>query len=81
MTGSYPACTPSTSLVQHLTNLAAFARSLSLATPDDVTAPVEAALSEITLGALVERMAQGMGRDGSPTAGADVEDAGDLDLF
>jgi hypothetical protein len=68
-------------LAQHLTNLSAFARGLSLAVPDEVTAPVDAALSEVTLGALVERMAAGMGRDELETADADVEDAGDLDLF
>jgi hypothetical protein len=68
-------------LAQHLTNLSAFARGLSLAVPEEVTAPVEAALSEVTLGALVERMAAGLGRDSLETAEADAEDPGDLDLF
>lgn len=68
-------------LAQHLTNLSAFARGLSLAVPGDVTAPVDAALSEVTLGALVERMAAGMGREELETPEPDVEDAGDLDLF
>lgn len=68
-------------LAQHLTNLSAFARGLSLAVPGDVTASVEAALSEVTLGALVERMAAGMGRDEALTDDADEADSGDLDLF
>lgn len=68
-------------LAQHLTSLSAFARGLSLVVPEDVTAPVEAALSEVTLGALVERMAAGLGRDDASDAEADDADPGDLDLF
>jgi hypothetical protein len=70
-------------LAQHLTNLSAFARGLSLAVPGDVTAPVEAALSEVTLGALVDRMAAGMGRDEALLGNVEApdEDPGDLDLF
>lgn len=67
-------------LAQHLTSLSAFARGMSLVTPETVAAPVDAALSEITLGALAERMRAGLGgtRDDEPDAG---QDAGDLDLF
>ena len=68
-------------LAQHLTSLSAFARGLSLVVPEDVTAPVEAALSDVTLGALVERMAAGLGRDDALEADADDADPGDLDLF
>lgn len=69
-------------LAQHLTSLSAFARGLSLAVPADAVAPVEAALSEVTLGALVERMAIGLGRDeDQDDDDADTADAGDLDLF
>lgn len=66
-------------LAQHLTSLSAFARGMSLVTPEGVSAPVEGALSEITLGALAERMRSGLGgADDELDAG---EDAGDLDLF
>lgn len=65
-------------LAQHLTSLSAFARGLSLAVPEDVTAPIGGALSEVTLGALVERMTAGLGGDSDE---ADTADAGDLDLF
>jgi len=68
-------------LAQHLTSLSAFARGLSLVVPEDVTAPVEAALSEVTLGALVERMAAGLGRDDAFDTDANDADPGDLDLF
>jgi hypothetical protein len=65
-------------LAQHLTSLSAFARGLSLTVPDDVSAPVDSALAEITLGALAERMTAGLG-------GADDDEttaeSGDLDLF
>ena len=65
-------------LAQHLTSLSAFVRGLSLVVPEEVAAPVEAALSEITLGALVERLTVALGGED-----ADVDDAdpGDLDLF
>ena len=66
-------------LAQHLTSLSAFARGMSLVTPEEVSAPVDAALSEITLGALAERMRTGLGgAENELDAG---EDAGDLDLF
>lgn len=67
-------------LAQHLTSLSTFARNVSLAIPEHVTAPVGEALSEVTLGALVERMTAGLG--GEPAlAAAEEADAGDLDLF
>lgn len=65
-------------LAQHLTSLSAFARGLSLVVPEDVTAPVGEALSDVTLGALVERMTTGLGGDLDEVEAAD---AGDLDLF
>jgi hypothetical protein len=65
-------------LAQHLTCLSAFTRGLSLAVPEGVTAPVLAAMSEVTLGALAERMTAGLG--GTDAASDDVE-AGDLDMF
>lgn len=67
-------------LAQHLTSLSAFARGMSLVTPEEVSAPVDAALSEISLGALAERMRAGLGgsHDDEVDAG---QDAGDLDLF
>jgi hypothetical protein len=68
-------------LAQHLTSLSAFARGLSLVVPEGVTAPVEAALSEVTLGALVERMSAGLGRDDAFESDGDDADPGDLDLF
>lgn len=64
-------------LSQHLTGLSAFTRSLSLSVPDAVTAPVASALSEITLGALAERIVAGLGGDD----GGEPADSGDLDLF
>jgi len=66
-------------LAQHLTSLSAFARSMSEVVPADCTAPVGDAISEITLGALAERMVVGLGGDDS---GDDpVADDGDVDLF
>ena len=67
-------------LAQHLTSLAAFARGMSLAVPEEVAAPVAHALADVTLGALVERMALGLGGSRSDDDGDD-SDAGDLDLF
>jgi len=67
-------------LSQHLTSLSAFARGMSLVIPTEVTAPVGSALSEITLGALAERMVAGLGGDHDDEA-AEAPDAGDLDLF
>lgn len=66
-------------LAQHLTGLSAFARTLSLATPDTMTVPVDQALAEITLGALAERITAGLG-GADEEAGADHDD-GDVDLF
>jgi hypothetical protein len=66
-------------LAQHLTSLSAFARRMSLAIPEGVTAPVAGALSDVTLGALVERMTVGLG--GSEGADDGDADAGDVDLF
>lgn len=66
-------------LAQHLTSLSAFARGMSLAIPEDITAPVGGALADVTLGALVERMTVGLG--GNDDEDGDDSDAGDLDLF
>jgi len=66
-------------LAQHLTSLSAFARGMSVAIPEEVTAPVAGALADVTLGALVERMTVGLG--GNDDDGGDESDAGDLDLF
>ena len=66
-------------LAQHLTSLSAFARTMSLAAPDEMKLSVDTALSEITLGALAERMRAGLG--GADDGDADGQDAGDLDLF
>ena len=65
-------------LAQHLTSLSAFARGLSLDVPQELTVPVVGAMSEVTLGALVERMTAGLG--GDPDEAEDA-DPGDLDLF
>ncbi|PZQ64477.1 MAG: hypothetical protein DI570_05230 [Phenylobacterium zucineum] len=65
-------------LAQHLTGLAGFARTMSFAAPDDVAAPVGDALAGLTLGALAERMADGLG---VPTAPTDDVDPGEVDLF
>jgi len=67
-------------LAQHLTSLSAFARGLSVAVPEAVTAPVAEALSEITLGALAERMTAGLGGT-EDDSWADRPDTGDVDLF
>jgi hypothetical protein len=65
-------------LAQHLSCLSAFARGMSAAVPAHLTAPADTAISEITLGALAERMAAGLG--GPPPASA-CSDDGDVDLF
>lgn len=66
-------------LAQHLTSLSAFVRSMSVAVPADCAAPVADAISEITLGALAERMIAGLGGvNGEDEA---VTDDGDVDLF
>ena len=46
-------------LAQHLTGLSAFARRMSLSVADDVSAPVDIALAEITLGALARNESRG----------------------
>lgn len=68
-------------LAQHLTSLSAFARGMSIVTPEEVAAPVDAALAEITLGALAERMRAGLGGSGDDDEAGAGQDAGDLDLF
>lgn len=65
-------------LAQHLTGLSAFARVLSMAAPEDATVSVGEALSEVTLGALAERLTAGLGGDADD---ADDAESGDLDLF
>ena len=66
-------------LAQHLTSLSAFARTMSATVPADCTAPVDAAISEITLGALAERMLVGLG--GDDIEEIPVADDGAVDLF
>jgi len=65
-------------LAQHLTSLSAFARRMSEAVPPECAAPVGGAISEITLGALAERMVASLGGDADDT---DDADTGDVDLF
>lgn len=64
-------------LTQHLASLSAFARALGEAIPPAVTAPVDAALGDISLGALAQRMAAGL-NGGAIAARAE---SGELDLF
>ncbi|MET3665270.1 hypothetical protein [Caulobacter sp. 1776] len=66
-------------LAQQLTSLSAFARRMSALAPDDVSASVDTALGDITLGALADRMSVAFG--GVERGIYDAEDAGDLDLF
>ena len=66
-------------LVQHLAGLSAFARGVGAATTPSMTVPVDGALSAITLGALADRMAVGMGAANDPIASA--ASSGDVDLF
>ncbi|HEX5380517.1 MAG TPA: hypothetical protein VFW47_18200 [Phenylobacterium sp.] len=66
-------------LGQQLTSLSAFARHMSEVTPPDATAPVEAAIADMTLGALADRMLTALG--GEEKGLNDGDDAGDLDLF
>jgi hypothetical protein len=66
-------------LSQHLTGLSAFARRMGGVVPSDMTAPVQAALDEITLGALADRMSSALGGADRGIVGG--EEAGDLDLF
>lgn len=65
-------------LSQQLTGLSAFARRLSQVVPADYTAPVNGAISEITLGSLADRLSAGLG--GADDRG-DPPPSGDLDLF
>jgi len=65
-------------LGQHLTSLSAFARRMSAEAPAGVVG-VSEALSEITLGALADRMTTAFG--GEEETADDESDAGDLDLF
>lgn len=65
-------------LSQHLTSLSAFARQMADDAPTGVSAPVTAALSQITLGALAERMFSALGGEETNDDGVDP---GDLDLF
>lgn len=65
-------------LAQHLTGLSAFARTMSLTAPADLTLSADAAIAEITLGALAERMTAGLGGSEDEDDGAD---SGDVDLF
>lgn len=65
-------------LAQHLTGLACFARNMSFAAPQDAAAPIDGAIASLTLGALAERMAEGLG---APIAEADDVDPGEVDLF
>ena len=65
-------------LAQHLTGLASFARTASFSAAEDVGTPVEAALASLTLGALADRMADGLGK---PVVEADDVDPGEVDLF
>ncbi|WP_296596868.1 hypothetical protein [Phenylobacterium sp.] len=65
-------------LAQHLTGLASFARNVCFASPDGLAVPVEGALASLTLGALAERMAEGLG---APVVEAEQVDPGEVDLF
>lgn len=65
-------------LSQHLTCLSSFARKLSEGAPGAEALAVDAALAEITLGALADRMRTAFG---GPEDGADEADSGDFDLF
>jgi hypothetical protein len=66
-------------LAQHLTGLSAFARRLSEDAPAQATTPVGRALSDVTLGALADRMFTAFG--GEEEVAQDLCDAGDVDLF
>ena len=66
-------------LAQHLTSLSAFARRLGGDAPAGAVAPVSAALADITLGDLADRMHSALGGDEASLE--DRSDPGDLDLF
>jgi hypothetical protein len=65
-------------LSQQLTGLSAFARRMSGDVPD-VSAHVDTALNQISLGALADRMCAALG--GAEKGLGDGDGAGDLDLF
>lgn len=65
-------------LSQHLTCLSSFARKLSEDEPCSKNLKVDAALGEITLGALAERMRTSFG---GPEDWSEGADSGDFDLF
>jgi len=66
-------------LSQQLTGLSAFARQMSGSVSSEASAPVGAALGDITLSALADRMSAALG--GEEKGINDSEEAGDLDLF
>jgi hypothetical protein len=66
-------------LSQHLAGLSNFVRRLSMDTPPGLPAQVTTALSEITLGALADRLTTSFGWEGANID--DGADAGDVDLF
>ncbi len=66
-------------LAQQLTSLSAFTRRMSQAVPPDVSASVDRALGDITLGALADRMSTAFG--GEERGVNDHEDAGEADFF
>lgn len=66
-------------LSQHLTGLSAFARKVSESVSEEVLVPVQAALDDITLGVLADRMSTAFG--GEEMGLNQGDDAGDLDLF
>jgi hypothetical protein len=67
-------------LAQHLAGLSTFVRGVSAASPEGLGVPVSAALSDITLGALAERISVGLGGEYVRRAGP-AADSGDVDLF
>lgn len=66
-------------LSQHLAGLSNFMRRLSMDTPAGLPAEVDTALSEVTLGALADRLTTRFGWEGAEIE--DRADAGDVDLF
>jgi hypothetical protein len=66
-------------LSQQLTSLSAFARRMSGTVAEDVSASVDHALRDITLGALADRMSVAFG--GKERGINERDEAGDLDLF
>jgi hypothetical protein len=66
-------------LSQQLTSLSAFARRMSGTVAGDMSASVDHALRDITLGALADRMCVAFG--GKERGINERDEAGDLDLF